>query len=100
VPDASEFETELRVRGEERYGHRVLRIESSTVPNALAALLLYLRDRTGRVPHIYFHWAEGNPIVAMLRYLVFGGGDVPPLTREVLRQAEPELERRPHVHVG
>ncbi|GII52536.1 amino acid transporter [Planotetraspora thailandica] len=100
VPDASEFETELRVVGEERYGHRILRIESSTVPNALAALLLYLRDRTGGVPHIYFHWTEGNPVTAMLRYLLFGGGDVPPLTREVLRQAEPDVERRPHVHVG
>ncbi|MCT9933255.1 amino acid transporter [Planotetraspora sp. A-T 1434] len=100
VPDASEFETELRVEGEERYGHRIFRIESSTIPNALAALLLYLRDRTGRVPHIYFHWTEGNPIVAMLRYLLFGGGDVPAMTREVLRQAEPDRERRPHVHVG
>ncbi|WP_188190328.1 amino acid transporter [Nonomuraea sp. SYSU D8015] len=100
VPDASEFETELHVKGEERYGHKILTIESSAVPNSLAALLLYLRDRTGSVPHIYFHWTEGNPVVAMLRYLVFGGGDVPPLTREVLRQAEPDLERRPHVHVG
>jgi hypothetical protein len=100
VPDASEFETELHVRGEERYGHRILRIESSAVPNSLAALLLHVRDRTGAVPHIYFHWAEGNPVLAMLRYLVFGGGDVPPLTREVLRKAEPDLERRPRVHVG
>ncbi|MGW0809840.1 amino acid transporter [Nonomuraea sp. NPDC002799] len=100
VPDASEFETELHVRGEERYGHKILTIESSAVPNSLAALLLHLRDRTGSVPHIYFHWTEGNPVVAMSRYLVFGGGDVPPLTREVLRQAEPDLERRPHVHVG
>jgi hypothetical protein len=100
VPDASEFETELHVKGEERYGHKILTMESSAVPNSLAALLLYLRDRTGSVPHIYFHWTEGNPVVAMLRYLVFGGGDVPPLTREVLRQAEPNLERRPHVHVG
>ncbi|MEV0354403.1 amino acid transporter, partial [Nonomuraea sp. NPDC050680] len=100
VPDASEFETELHVQGEERYGHKILTIDSSAVPNSLAALLLHLHDRTGRVPHIYFHWAEGNPIVAMLRYLVFGGGDVPPLTREVLRKAEPDLERRPHVHVG
>lgn len=100
VPDASEFETELRVKGEERYGHKILTIDSSAVPNSLAALLLHLRDRTGRAPHIYFHWAEGNPIVAMLRYLVFGGGDVPPLTREVLRKAEPDPERRPHVHVG
>ncbi|MEQ4722873.1 amino acid transporter [Nonomuraea sp. B19D2] len=100
VPDASEFETEVHAEGEERYGHKILKIESSAVANALAALLLHLRDRTGSVPHIYFHWTEGNPVVAMLRYLVFGGGDVPALTREVLRQAEPDQERRPHVHVG
>ncbi|MGI5158347.1 amino acid transporter [Microbispora sp. CA-102843] len=100
VPDASEFESELHVRGEERFGHRVLRLDSSTIPNALAVLLLYIRDRFGRMPHIYFHWAEENPVAAMLRYLVFGVGDVPWFTREVLREAEPDPERRPRVHVG
>ncbi|MEV0582623.1 amino acid transporter [Nonomuraea sp. NPDC050310] len=100
VPDASEFESELRVVGEERYGFRVLTVESATIPNAIAAILLHLRDQTGKLPHVYFHWVEGNPVPALLRYLVFGGGDVPPLTREVLRQAEPEIERRPIVHVG
>ncbi|GIH94252.1 amino acid transporter [Planobispora siamensis] len=101
VPDASEFESELRVIGEERHGFRILRMESPTVANSIAALLLYLRDETGKTPHVYFHWAaEGNPIGALLRYLVFGGGDIPPLTREVLRQAEPDPARRPLVHVG
>ncbi|MEV6860729.1 amino acid transporter [Streptosporangium subroseum] len=100
VPDASEFESELRVIGEERHGFRILRVESPTIANAIAAILLHLRDLTGKTPNVYFHWAEGNPIGALLRYLVFGGGDVPPLTREVLRQAEPDAERRPLVHVG
>ncbi|MBP2706187.1 amino acid transporter [Microbispora sp. RL4-1S] len=100
VVDASDFATELSVHGEERFGHRILHYRSPTVPNSLAALLLHLRDRTGHPPHIYFHWTEGNPVTAMLRYLLFGGGDVPPLTREVLRQAEPDVIRRPHVHVG
>jgi hypothetical protein len=36
----------------------------------------------------------------MLRYLVFGGGDVAPLTREVIRHAEHEPPKRPQVHVG
>ncbi|MEV4073886.1 amino acid transporter [Nonomuraea fuscirosea] len=101
IPDASEFAGELRVVGEERHGFRVLRLQSTTVANSIAALLLHLRDRYGKTPHVYFHWAvEGNPIGALLRYLVFGGGDVPPLTREVLRQAEPDPARRPLVHVG
>ncbi|MFG1755903.1 APC family permease [Streptosporangium sandarakinum] len=101
VPDASEFASELHVVGEERHGFRILRMQSSTIANAIAALLLHLRDQTGKMPHVYFHWAaEGNPIGALLRYLVFGGGDIPPLTREVLRQAEPDADRRPVVHVG
>ncbi|MGS2642316.1 amino acid transporter [Streptosporangium sp. LJ11] len=101
VSDASEFAGELHVVGEERHGFRILRMESPTIANAIAALLLYLRDQTGKTPHVYFHWAaEGNPVGALLRYLVFGGGDIPPLTREVLRQAEHETARRPLVHVG
>ncbi|WP_308163866.1 amino acid transporter [Nonomuraea sediminis] len=98
--DTSDFESEINVHGEERHGYRVLTVRSAAVPNTIAAILLHLRDTTGRRPHVYFHWAEGNPIGALLRYLLFGGGDVPPLTREVLRKAEPDLQRRPQVHVG
>jgi hypothetical protein len=100
VRDPSEFATDLHVTGEIRYGFRVLTMESSTVPNALAALLLDVRDRTGCLPHIYFEWTEGNPVVNMLRFLAFGVGEVAPVTREVLREAEPDRARRPRVHVG
>ncbi|MBW8483415.1 amino acid transporter [Actinomadura sp. PM05-2] len=100
VPDASEFESDLHVTGETVDDHRVLRVQSPSIPNAIAAILLHVRDETGRLPHVYFHWSEGNPVGALLRYLVFGGGDIPPLTREILRQAEPDVERRPLVHVG
>jgi len=101
VTDPSDFETELSVRGEVVHGrYRVLRMESSSVPTALAALLLTIRDETGKNPHIYFEWTEGNPLVQFLRYLFFGQGEVAPVTREVLREAEPRRERRPRVHVG
>lgn len=100
VRDASEFSADLNVRGVEVGKYRVLRGESAAVPNSIAAFLLWLRDNTGKVPHAYFHWGERNPLLYLIRYLLSGQGDVPPITREVLRQAEPDLKRRPAIHVG
>jgi hypothetical protein len=101
ITDPSDFETSLDVHGHVLHGqHRVLTVESSSVPNALAALALHVRDTTGVIPPLYFEWTEGNPVANLLRFLLFGLGEVAPVTREVLRRAEPRRQRRPHVHVG
>ncbi|MEU6092503.1 amino acid transporter [Streptomyces sp. NPDC047085] len=101
VTDPSEFEAGLIVRGDVLHNrYRVLTVESSSIPNALAALLLHVRDMTGCTPHIYFEWTEGNPFANFLRFFLFGQGEVAPVTREVLREAEPDRARRPRVHTG
>ena len=98
--DASEFKGKLKIRGVDVEGYKILRTEAPAVPNAIAGLLLHLRDKTGKIPHVYFGWSEGNPARYLVRYLLFGEGDTAPVTREILRQAEEDPARRPNVHVG
>jgi hypothetical protein len=98
--DASEFSGVLQIHGEKVDGFKVLRTVSPAVPNAIAAFLLFLRNETGKLPHVYFGWSEGNPISYLMKYIAFGEGDTAPVTHEVLRQAEKDPERRPIVHVG
>src|SRR4029077_20904717 len=98
--DASQFSEILHVEGVQVGRHRILRCQSPAIPNAIAALLLNIRDKTGQIPHVYFGWTEGNPITYLLKFLAFGEGDTAPVTREVLRQSEHDPLRRPRVHVG
>ena len=98
--DVSEFSGRIQVEGVEVASYRVLRCVSSAIPNAIAALLLYIRDETKQIPHAYFGWTEGNPILYLMKFLALGEGDTAPVTREVLRQNESNPLRRPRIHVG
>jgi hypothetical protein len=98
--DSSDFEEDLVVHGVVKHGFRVLQVSSGNVPNTIAAVLLEIRDVSGVVPTIYFEWTEGNPISNMFRFLITGVGEIAPVTREVLREAEKDVKRRPAVHVS
>lgn len=100
VSDASIFVDVIQVKGIEVGGYHILKVRSAAVPNSIAALLLHIRDQTGMLPHIYFGWTEGNPLQYILRFILFGEGDVPIVTREVLRKAEPNPQHRPGIHVS
>ncbi|MDZ7637842.1 MAG: hypothetical protein U5J83_06270 [Bryobacterales bacterium] len=97
--DASQFNAPVHVRGISIGKHRILRTESPVIPNAIAAILLELHQMTGKLPHAYFGWTEGNPIGYLFRYLFLGEGDVAIFTREVLRRHVERPEQRPRVHV-
>ncbi|MBD2112829.1 MULTISPECIES: amino acid transporter [Cyanophyceae] len=100
VSDASDFMETVQVEGVQVGNYRILRARGSAVPNTIAAILLYMRDETGKLPHAYFGWIEGNPIQYLLRFMLFGEGDIAVVTREVLRKAEKSPRRRPVIHVG
>jgi hypothetical protein len=90
----------LEVVGVKEGQFKVMRCQSPAVPNAIAALLLSLRDRTGTNPHVYFGWTEGSPLFYVFKYIFFGEGETAPLTREILRSVEKSVKNRPWVHVG
>jgi hypothetical protein len=98
--DASEFEEVLYVTGERVGRHSILHARSPVVANSIAATLICLRDMTGRIPHAYFEWNEGNPIGNLFRFLFLGEGDTAPIAHEVLRRAIAQPKQRPVIHVS
>jgi hypothetical protein len=102
IVDASQFVETVRIEGVQVGEYRILRAKGAAVPNTIAAILLDIRDRNeqGRCPHAYFGWVEGNPAQYLARFLFLGEGDTAVVTREVIRTAEPDPNRRPGIHVG
>jgi hypothetical protein len=101
LSDASDFSEELlEVRGEIEDGFRILRCSNPAVPNAIAAVLLNLRDQTKKIPHAYFNWTDGHPLAYTFKYIFLGEGETAMVTREVLRSAEPIESKRPVIHVA
>jgi hypothetical protein len=100
VTDPSDFSGVLQVEGIEVGEYQILRATGTAVPNSLAAFLMHIRDTTGRRPHAYLNWTEGNPVAYLFRYLLLGQGETAPITREILRRSEPDKARRPMVHTA
>lgn len=101
LSDPSEFSDDcLDVSGHVVGGFRVLRAQSPAIPNAIAALLLHLRTYHNTIPHAYFGWTEGHPLSYVFKYIFLGEGETAPVTREILRELESNVERRPKIIVG
>ena len=65
LSDASKFEADLEIRGEERFGYKVLTVSSAAVPNGIAARSCAGPNPTGPAART---WAEDRPDPATANY--------------------------------
>jgi amino acid permease len=98
--DTSEFTETIAIEGSREGSNRVLRARSAAVANAIAALLIQVKQTTQCIPHVYFHWTDVDPVVNLTRFIFLGEGDTAPLTHEILRRAIKDPAQRPVVHVS
>ena len=95
VRDASDFSDVLRVRGGGAWagtGCCAPRRRRSPTRSRRCCSTCATRRARGRTPTSTGR--EGNPLLYLIRYVLSGRGDIAPVTREVLRQAEPDPARR------
>ena len=100
ISDASDFETSVSVTGVSStttasFGPPGRRYRTCS-PRSCSTCATGCRIP----PHAYFEWSQKGPGENALRFLIAGEGDIPPLTHEILRLAEPDDDRRPQIHVG
>jgi hypothetical protein len=74
--------------------------QSPTVLNAIPTFLVHLRHTIGKRPHRCLGWTRGNLLVCLFRYVSFGERDNAPITHERVREAEPDPDRRPVIHLS
>jgi hypothetical protein len=65
--DASDFQQTLWVDGCTVGRNRLLYAKSPVVANSIAAFLMHIEKHTGKLPHAYFKWKEGNPVANLLK---------------------------------
>ena len=100
LSDASNFANEPVIDIHQEEGRYILKITgAASIAHTLAALSLEMA-KVGRPPEIHFGWTDETPWSGTLGFLLFGEGNVPWMVRELIRNAEPNEDKRPRVIIA
>lgn len=100
--DASDFYENPVMEVTKHDANYVIKISRCTsVAHALAAVGMELAKGSETIPpEFHFDWSEESSVKATLGFLLLGEGNVPWLVHDILKKAEPDVEKRPRVVVG
>jgi len=98
--DPSDFQHSPLMEIHEEDGRFILSVQRcASVAHVIATVALEL-SRVGAPPEIHFGWSDENPLSAAIGFFLFGEGNVPWRVRDLIRKAQPDVERQPKVIVG
>ncbi len=100
LTDASEFIQEPWLEIREEDGRYVMKIShAASIAHTLAAAALDMA-KVGKPPEIHFGWTDATPWSGTLGFLLFGEGNIPWMVRELIRRAEPVVDKRPFIVIA
>ncbi len=100
LDDASEFNQMPTLQVRQEQGRFVMKISNAaSIAHTLAAVALEMA-KVGKPPEIHFGWTDESPLSGTLGFVLFGEGNVPWMVRELIRKAEPTLEKRPLIIIA
>jgi hypothetical protein len=98
--DPSDFHQQPLMSIEHDGELEVIRVSKAvSVSHVIAAIGLEF-CRVGTPPEIIFGWSHEPPLAANLNFLLWGEGNVPWMVQELVRRAQPNVDRRPRIVVG
>jgi hypothetical protein len=72
----------------------------ASIPHVIAGLTLEMAKRSSKPLEIHFGWSDESPLIANLKFVFFGEGNIPWLVREIIRRNQPDERLQPRVVVG
>jgi hypothetical protein len=98
--DASDFYQSPLMEIQQQEGRFVIRVsECVSVAHVIAAVALELA-KVGPPPAVHFGWSDESTLAVNLHFVLFGQGNIPWLTRELVQRHERDPKARPKIMIG
>lgn len=101
VGDASDFMVKPLLKVIHDDNRWILKIKGcASIPHVIAGVTMIMAQRSSKPLEIHFGWSDESPLIANLKFVFFGEGNIPWLVREVIRRNQPVERYQPRVVVG